>query len=121
MGTTNGRTYLHEFHRPDEDEEFHDHPWPFDAYILIGGYDEQRFVGFSESGHKIKIHERCAGDFYHIKANTFHRISALHTVPTWTVVRTGPKEKSWSFLNAGTGKLTPWREFIRGKGVGVVG
>jgi len=35
------RVALHRFHRGDQDEDLHDHPWSFWTFILRGGYFEE--------------------------------------------------------------------------------
>lgn len=108
-----GRTYLHQFHRPDEDREYHDHPWPFTAFIIVGSYVETRVKEESTSITSLS-EERSAGTSYTITASEWHRIESLcNGDPVWTLVRTGPKEKSWSFFDSTSGRKTPWREFIR--------
>ncbi len=120
-GADGGRTYLHEIRRADEDPEYHDHPWDFDQYGLVGRYIENRFIRRNESSVVSESDVRADGGTYRIDSSTFHRVATLIEGPAWTVIRTGPKKKSWSFLNAKTGKTTPWREFIKGKGLEVVG
>jgi hypothetical protein len=34
--------YLHHFEAPDPGVDLHDHPWPFLAFVVKGGYEEQR-------------------------------------------------------------------------------
>lgn len=128
-----GRVYLHEIHRADEDEEYHDHPWGFTAHVLVGGYIESRlwFTHDHVDGQwqnvivpKPLIHD--ANDLlfgsYDIDASIWHRIESLRGHGScWSVIITKPKEKSWSFFNPRTKVTTPWRDFIKRKGLEVVG
>jgi hypothetical protein len=120
-----GRTYLHQFHRPDEDREYHDHPWAFTAYVLVGSYTEARLVerlelveGRTAPVLAPNLQVRFAGTSYTIGASEWHRIESLcGQSSVWTIVQTGPKEKSWGFFDPNTGRKTPWREFLRMKGL----
>jgi hypothetical protein len=115
LGEQRGRTYLHHILRPDEDPEFHDHPWGFDVYLLINGYEEERVIFWEDGPNTVNATHRHEGAHYHIYAHCFHRIASLPKGPVRSVIRTGPKEKSWSFLNHLTDVRTPWREFVAAK------
>jgi hypothetical protein len=121
-----GHVYLHHFLRSDEDvEDLHSHPWPAHAYILAGGYVEERRVEDPAS----TIGYRVVGERYFrpgavnvIAPDTFHRVDLLER-DAWSLCVTGPKrvldegEAAWSFWNRETGKTTPWREFIEAAGL----
>lgn len=99
--------YLHQIKRPDQALELHDHPWAFDAVMLVGGYIEQRWHNNGRVG--IIRQPRTS---YHCNDTTYHRIAELLAPECWTLVVTAPKSKSWSFLMPETGVVTPWREFV---------
>lgn len=111
-----GHCYLHRFVRSDEDPQLHDHPWPADALILWGSYSEERRAIGVNGGYIVERREFHAGDTNTLTPDTFHRVDLI-TPEVWTLFNTGPKEKSWSFWDRDTLKLTPWRDFIRAKGL----
>jgi hypothetical protein len=102
--------YLHEIHRADADHELHDHPWQFAAYILHGGYVEQRW----QDGARVEV-QRHLRTSYTMDEHTFHRIDRLLTTTCWTLVVTGPRVKSWSFWDPEKDVVTPWRTFVNGR------
>lgn len=86
------RLVIHKFMRSDIDG-LHDHPWPFETYILSGGYWEHTKAGrfWREPGY----HGRAT-------ANYFHRLELDHEKAeedTWTLFMMGRKEKDWGFLD----------------------
>jgi hypothetical protein len=107
-----GHVYLHRFLRSDEDRELHSHPWYATATILFGSYREERRA-FSRN---VVAYTFEPGDVNTIEPGTFHRIDLLTPV-VWTLFSVGPKVGSWSFWNRETDATTPWREFIRAKGL----
>lgn len=106
-----GKVVIHQFHRSDEDEELHSHPWEGESLILLGSYDEER-RGPNHTVFK-SFHP---GDVNVLTANTYHRIK-LMTSEVWTLFRAGRKVQDWGFWNKQTQKETPWREFLHQKGL----
>lgn len=80
---------LHHILRADSDLCQHDHPWWFVTFMLWGGYEE-------ELGRKKVIHKLFSFAFRNKKV--VHRIVKLPKGHAWTLVFTGPTEKSWGFL-----------------------
>lgn len=105
------RLYLHRFMRSDEDRELHNHPWPGRSLILVGGYLEER-----READRVVEHVYAPGDINALEANTFHRVDLLER-DCWTLFWTGPKEQSWGFWDRDIGTFTPWRDFIKAKGL----
>jgi len=86
------RITIHNILRSDIDG-LHDHPWPFQTFILAGGYWEHTPEGIF-----------WRGPGYHgiSKASDFHRLEIDHKragEDTWTLFLMGPKEKEWGFLD----------------------
>lgn len=109
---------LHKIVRPDADADMHDHPWSFRSLILKGGYLEQVLTTTRKSIQVFPgVHFQWAraGQLVgHNSEGGFHRIAALlDGKPAWTLVFTGPKKKSWSFLVDGV--EVPWREYLTRK------
>lgn len=93
---------LHWIARDDDDGALHDHPWSFRSNIVSGGYVEEL-----PGGRRI---ERKCGDVFNRKATDLHRVVDVQP-DTWTLVLTGPKERSWGFLPDG-GTWTDWRTYL---------
>lgn len=101
---------LHKILREDVDRDMHDHPWAFVSFVLRGGYSQERaddYFGEDKYNEKVEWFNR-------IPHNSFHRISWLYRVPTWTLVFTGPKRSSWGFLV--DGEWVPYRDYIASGG-----
>lgn len=102
--------YLHKFHRGDDDEELHNHPWRWAvSLILSGGYVEER--RFGETVYRRIVRP---GMLNFISADDFHRVE-LRGREAWSLFVVGPKFTGWGFWNRHTGKFTPWRQFINEK------
>jgi len=112
---------LHKFHRSDEDQELHSHPWRFAwAIILAGGYVEERrgnYVRrsvFSQYYHEVKRTTYKPGDIVKLYNDTYHRVDLLEE-DSWSLFIAGIRADSWSFWNRHTDETTPWREFVSKK------
>jgi hypothetical protein len=118
---------LHRFYRPDDDEALHDHPWSFSTTILCGSYlealppeDWQPGMPWDPSWPGPSMTKRRvwrdAGNTINHRATDLHSIVKLDgTVPTWTRVRVGPKERSWGFHPEGQ-PFEPWRDYLKRPG-----
>lgn len=103
--------YLHRFHRSDDSQELHDHPWKWAlSLILSGGYYEERFM----IGDGVKGRYVLPFMVNLITAKDFHRVDLLHE-EAWSLFVTGPKFRNWGFLDRKTMTFTPWRDYIAGK------
>lgn len=101
--------YLHNILRHDLDDALHTHPWAwFQSTILHGGYAERR----GPDSVLVRYH---AGDTNCIEGDTAHRIVSV-LPDTWTLVVTGPKDRSWGFHVPGRG-FVPWRDRLRERGL----
>jgi hypothetical protein len=98
------QAFIHHILRSDADRERHCHPWPFVSIIPAGGYFE-----VTASGREWIA----PGRILRRGATWQHRVELPEGRTAWTLVFTGPKEKSWFFW-AGE-KATPWREFLAAK------
>lgn len=83
------RLLFHEFHRVDEDECFHDHPWRFWTLVLWGGYEEE-----TPDGHR----RTYPGRVYYRPAKYRHKITRLFARRVYTLVVTAPRERAWGFI-----------------------
>lgn len=123
------RIYLHKFYRGDEDPHLHDHPWPFTSLILTRGYWEETPVSQSRDP-RISLKSMATSQYFHRDGEQYrnvfysafsvlrrpsewkHRVILKDKKPVWTIIRTGPKERSWGFWIKG--KLCPWRQYGNG-------
>lgn len=99
--------YLHRFHRGDDGEQLHNHPWRWSfSLILAGGYFEER-----RNGLDVESHEYRPGSINFLRSDTFHRVD-LREADAWSLFIAGPREQGWGFWDRATGIFTPWREYI---------
>ncbi len=106
--------YLHRFHRGDDDQELHNHPWRWAlSLILVGGYWEERRVsnGLPFPGYRVERRIVRPWTFNRIDADDFHRVDLLEE-DAWSLFFVGPKFQSWGFWNRETERFMPWRDFI---------
>jgi len=97
--------YLHKIATPDKDRDLHDHPWSFASLVLLGGYDEllhehpadDAIDGYRPMGGHVR---RGWLSIAFRRATDAHRITRLHRTPTWTLVLTGARRRSWGFYTA---------------------
>lgn len=102
---------LHHFHRGDEDKELHSHPWSGTSLILAGGYREWRLVK-----GEVRDIRHVEGDLVPLNEGLYHRVELLEK-SCWTLLVHGPSKKTWDFLDPVTGKKTPWKKFLKKKGL----
>ncbi len=116
LGKKIGRVHLHRFHRGDEDQECHNHPWHGVSLILAGGYREERRVDAGDVptrlGYFVSCRDCLPGDVSRIRPDTFHRVDLLDG-DCWTLFASGPVVQKWGFWNRDTNKFTPHKEFVK--------
>lgn len=123
VGSMDGRhpwfpftAYLHQFHRPDQDRDLHNHPWPWAvSLVLAGGYREIRHVPGSVAGRTLSqptfSRWMRAGMVNVLHANTFHRVAELAPEETWTLFLVARKVQAWGYDVPGRG-FVPWRAHV---------
>ena len=105
--------YLHHFLRSDDDRALHNHPWLFNASILLEGeYREHKPTITYKGGLMMdQISNLKAGAIRFRFGQAFHRIELLvdeelrdekgrfvwREKPVWTLFITGPEVREWSF------------------------
>ena len=115
-GRNASRLCLHFFHRSDEDQELHTHPWAWAVAIqLAGGYWETR----RDAGSLwVRVLRRGPGSVVFLRPDTAHRVELLDRERgSWSVILTGPITQSWGFYERRAWRFTPWRDFILAKGI----
>ena len=102
--------FLHKFLKSDNDD-LHDHPWPFATLILKGGYYEWT-PQFGADGKKIgEIARWCGpGSFRMARATSYHRIELDPDVTCWTLFMPGVKQRDWGFLVKN--KWVQWEQYL---------
>lgn len=113
---------LHYFHKGDDDDALHDHPWNFNTTILSGGYDEQLPPPmynarnyFEDPLHGPEIlseykFKRRTGDIIARKATDLHMVVNVRP-DTWTLVTTGMYIRTWGFHPEGEAWVN-WRDYL---------
>lgn len=103
-----GNWYLHNMVRPDAVKDPHNHPWPFDTWVLGGGYLDVSY----ERNQRCHAERVRAGD-YRVRA-----ADHMHVIPdvqegTWTLVRTGSKRpESWGFWDLDRDQFVSWQRYL---------
>lgn len=84
----------------------HNHPWEFSAYVLMGGYTEQRYrVVDGAVRTETQEHER--GGHNHVPLDVYHEVTKIHDPgKTLTLMVCGQGRKGeWGYLNLTSGKF----------------
>lgn len=86
--------FLHRVLRPDEEDAYHDHPWPSASLVLSGAVIEQ-----FRSPAGVRSRRLEAGSAVFRRARFAHRLSPDPAVSedTWTLFVMGPKLREWGF------------------------
>ncbi len=99
--------FLHRFHRSDDDEALHNHPWAWAvSLVLAGGYDEERRVGDEVVRRRFRP---WALNF--LTGQTYHRVELLES-DAWSLFVVGPKRSTWYFWDRNRNARCQWRQYI---------
>ena len=102
--------FLHRMDGPDSRPILHDHPWSFVSFVLKGGYSEIRL-----NKRTMGIYERQIKRLNIMRRDDAHYIRILHRTPTWTLVFTGVRRRTWGYwemYSHGSGRpVWRWTEF----------
>lgn len=102
------RWALHCFHRSDEDDAPHDHPFDFKTTVVWGGYIDEEW----DRRHQIIAHHRM-GFLSTAKRSALHihRVKLQHEGRrTWTFVRRSERWREWGFWTKDG--FVPWRKYL---------
>ena len=94
-----GQLCLHYFHRSDNADALHSHPWSFLTLILWRGYTEY-YVNYKEPCHylrPVKKRRIYPGMIFYRPREWTHRVELLENKPAVTLVWMGIKESRWGF------------------------
>lgn len=89
--------YVHKFLRSDHERALHDHPWPFVAIILKGGYREEHDQTID--GRPI-IEWRWPGQILLRPAEWRHRIILSPGTTSWSLCLVGRRCRRWGFFTS---------------------
>jgi hypothetical protein len=114
--------YLHQFLRSDDDRAHHDHPWLFNASVLLRGCYVEHTI---ESGGVLVQAPRSAGAIKFRWGAAPHRLALVPAVgdkewPCWTLFITGPRVREWGFYCMERGWVH-WKRFTAADDSGAVG
>jgi hypothetical protein len=86
----------------------HNHPWPFTAYVLMGGYTESRYE-VVDGKVTTTTEEHRAGDKNHVPLDLFHEVTEIHDPGrTLTLMVCGRGNKGqWGYIDPNTGEFRP--------------
>ncbi|MEV7198265.1 hypothetical protein AB0N81_41750 [Streptomyces sp. NPDC093510] len=92
--------------RGEERAHPHNHPWAFRAHVLLGGYDEDRYV--PEGGRVVPELSvgHGSGGLNDVALDVYHEVTAIHEPDqtlTLMVCGTGRKGQ-WGYLDTDTGE-----------------
>lgn len=105
--------YLHCFFRSDKDRWPHDHPWPFRTLVLKGGYVEETWAVDPTTGKPgIRCYEAMSPFTTRWRAaEHLHRVHITPGRPSWSLVFTGAKCRSWGFMT--DEGWIGWKDFLK--------
>lgn len=98
---------LHRFEGPDPRRTLHDHPWPFVSIVLRGGYIERRLDPVTMTVDETRLVRRANV----ARTGAAHAIVRLLRCPTWTLVFTGARRRTWGYWEPLDGESWSWTEF----------
>ncbi len=95
---------LHEWHKPDDSRDLHDHPCDFRSIVLRGWYIEQDIYG--------SAYVRCQGDTIAHRRDYWHTIIQITARQvTYSLFIYSRDRQPWGFLVHG--KKIPWEQYIK--------
>lgn len=95
------KIFVHRMDGPDLDRWPHDHPWWFRSIIFRGGYTDEQTTGDYQCGNHVYAPGHLIRHKWFQKmpaTGLYHRILTIHRQPTWTLVLTGQKKRTWGYL-----------------------
>ena len=84
----------------------HSHPWDFRAYVLLGGYSEDRYVPEGATVRAERAVEHRAGGVNDVPRAVYHEVTEVHAPGrTLTLMVCGRGQRgSWGYLDVATGR-----------------
>lgn len=111
--TAKGNLYLHRIVRSD-DEDCHNHPWPFTSLILWQGYFDFAYEivqGAKSKYLECTIEKTRPFHIYHRPVTHLHKV--ILNKPSWSLVWVGKYDKvnEWGFVLS-DGTFVPYRKYL---------
>jgi len=103
--------YLHHIHRPDRENDPHDHPWWFTSLVLAGSYRESVWPDKTVTFPTWIVRKRGRWSLRSLNRNMAHIITEVNG-PLWTLVLVGPRMSDWGFWQEG--RYIPFHEYPAG-------
>lgn len=97
-----GGVFVHRMSAPDPGVDLHDHPWPFLALILRGGYTETR-ANVRLPWLKRRRQNR-TGSLRLMRLDEAHTIDRLNGRTSWSLVIHGRNLRRWGFYVPHSGR-----------------
>lgn len=84
----------------------HSHPWHFRAYVLLGGYSEDRYTPDGSTVRANRGVEHGAGGVNDVPRSVYHEVTEIHDPGrTLTLMVCGHGERGrWGYLDLATGQ-----------------
>lgn len=84
----------------------HNHPWPFRAHILAGGYTEDRYTADGGQVHTETAVEHRAGAVNTVPLAVFHEVTGIHDGGAVSLMVCERGERgTWGYLDLDTGQV----------------
>lgn len=93
--------YLHKFHRSDDNESLHDHPWDFITIPLWRGYNDCTFAGGTKEKPHFNKQRIKPFQITYRPASHIHYVELIDNKPAWTLVIRFKYKRWWGFWNDG--------------------
>lgn len=90
-----GGVFVHRMSAPDPGYDLHDHPWPFLAVILKGGYTERK-ANIRDPWPR-KRNQNRTGSLRMMRLDEAHTIERLNGATSWSLVFHGRNVRRWGF------------------------
>lgn len=116
LGRVLPNLYLHQFRRSDDDRALHDHPWLFNASLIVRGAYTEHTIDAGGVHRRVVL---SAGDWRFRWGAAPHRVE-LHDGPCWTLFLTSPVVREWGFHCPDAGWIH-WQRFTAAEDPGAVG
>lgn len=108
----NFNVFIHRFHRGDDAGELHSHPFEWSvAFVLVGGYTEERRVLRASGSWVVKKRLIRPFTFNVIMGDDYHRVDLLEE-DAWSIFVAGPKLPTWFFWDRRSNLQCQWENYI---------
>ena len=90
--------FWHRIYTADGDQDLHDHPYDFIAFIARGWYSEELMAGPDDPCRDPRGRTLRQRHWFNFKrATELHRIRHVSRAPVWSFLLVGPRKRVWGF------------------------